>query len=89
MLNLLLPFCQALYATRPPVDDAADIELLRAHAADRAVAARVFTEPTAALAAARQSRAADELILVAGSLFLVAAIREQVVVRADVTPIMR
>jgi dihydrofolate synthase/folylpolyglutamate synthase len=89
MLNLLLPFCQALYATRPPVDDAADIELLRAHAADHAVAARVFTEPTAALAAARQSRAADELILVAGSLFLVAAIREEVVDRADVTPIMR
>ncbi|MBD1399787.1 bifunctional folylpolyglutamate synthase/dihydrofolate synthase [Pelovirga terrestris] len=89
MLHLLLPFCQALYATRPPVEDAADTELLCGHAADHAVAAQAFAEPIAALAAARQSRAADELIVVAGSLFLVAAIREQLVVRTDVTPIMR
>ncbi|MFO7813219.1 MAG: folylpolyglutamate synthase/dihydrofolate synthase family protein [Pelovirga sp.] len=89
MLNLLLPFCQSLYATRPPVDAAADTDLLCAHAADYAVAAQAFTEPTAALAAATQARAADELIVVAGSLFLVAAIREKVVVGTDVTPIMR
>ncbi len=89
MLKLLLPFCQALYATRPPVEDAADTKLLCALAAHHAVAAQAFIEPTEALATARQSRAGDELILVAGSLFLVAAIREQVVVGTDVTPIMR
>jgi dihydrofolate synthase/folylpolyglutamate synthase len=89
MLNLLLPFCQSLYATRPPVEDAMDTELLCTIAADHAVAAQAFTDPAAAFAVASQSRAADELILVAGSLFLVAAVRELVVVGTDVTPIMR
>ncbi len=88
MLDLLLPFCQCLYATRPPVEDAADTELLCAHAADHAVAAQGFAEPIAALAAAKQSRGTDDLILVAGSLFLVAVIREQVVARIDKTPII-
>jgi len=89
MLDQLLPFCQCLYATQPPVEDPADIKLICEHAAEHNVAVRGFAEPPAALQAARLSRAADELILVAGSLFLVAAIREQVVARTDVTAIMR
>lgn len=88
MLDLLLPFCQCLYATRPPVEDAADTELLCGHAADQGVAVQGFTTPTAALQAAQQSRSGTELILVAGSLFLVAAIREKVVVQTDITPII-
>lgn len=89
MLDLLLPFCQCLYATRPPVEDAAGIELLCGHAAAHDVATRGFATPAAALQAARQSRTAAELILVAGSLFLVAAIREEVVAQTDTTAIIR
>ncbi len=88
MLDLLLPFCQHVYATRPPVDAAADLELLCSHAADQGVAARSFADPVAALQAARESRAAAEPILVAGSRSLVAAIRELVIDRTDITSIM-
>ncbi len=88
MLDLLLPYCRTLYAVRPPVEDAADPSLLRARAADQGVEAQDYDEPIAALQAARQSRSGEEPVLVAGSLFLVAAIREQLVVQTDITPII-
>ena len=88
MLDLLLPFCDTLYAVKPPVEDAADPALLCARAAAHGVAARNYGDPIAALRASRQSRTGTESILVAGSLFLVAVIREQLVVQTDITPIM-
>ena len=88
MLDQLLPFCRSLYAVSPPVEDAADPALLCARAADQGLEAHAYEEPIAALQAARRSRSGDDPVLVAGSLFLVAAIRAQLVVQTDITPII-
>ena len=89
MLDLLLPFCRKLYAVTPPVEDAAEPELMCKRAAAQEVAAQSYVDPMAALRAAQQSRNDNEAIVVAGSLFLVAAVREQLVVQTDITPIIR
>jgi dihydrofolate synthase/folylpolyglutamate synthase len=76
ILAPLLPLVSALYATEPPVDTPlAPDEVVRL--ADRAgVSARAYASPAAALAAALAERRPGEIVLVAGSLFLVAAARE-------------
>lgn len=76
ILNPLLPLVCALYATEPPVDTPLALdEIVRL--ADRAgIPARTYASPTAALAAALADRRPGEIVLVAGSLFLVAAARE-------------
>jgi dihydrofolate synthase/folylpolyglutamate synthase len=72
----LLPRVTALYCTRPPVETAIEPETLAAVAAAAGRAARVFPTPAAALATALADRRAGEIVLVAGSLFLVAAARD-------------
>ena len=76
LLRPLLPFVERLYATRPPVDAVVDPQILVQLAEQSAVPAIAFADPQAALAAALQQRQAGQVLLVAGSLFLVAAIRE-------------
>jgi len=75
ILKLLLPFAAHLYATRPPVDDAVDPAALVALARSSGVSATVCESPESALAAAFQARRPGEVLLVAGSLFLVAEVR--------------
>jgi dihydrofolate synthase/folylpolyglutamate synthase len=58
------------------VDEAFDVDLMVQLALARGISAEPYPQPEAALNAARLRRKKDELILVAGSLFLVAAIRE-------------
>jgi dihydrofolate synthase / folylpolyglutamate synthase len=76
ILAPLLPLVCALYATEPPVDiPLAPDEIVRL-AGQAGVPARAFASPAAALAAALADRRAGEIVLVAGSLFLVATARE-------------
>lgn len=89
MLTELLPLCQAFYATRPPVDEAADLEGLVSQAQAAGVSATLCPDPAQALLAARQQRSEQGIILVAGSLFLIAASREAVLLQTQVTPILR
>ncbi|HKJ04748.1 MAG TPA: folylpolyglutamate synthase/dihydrofolate synthase family protein [Geopsychrobacteraceae bacterium] len=77
ILTPLLPFTKQLYACKPPVEAAVSPHSLAALARKAGVSAEVFELPQQALAAAQNTRKAEELILVAGSLFLVAEIREQ------------
>lgn len=75
LLAPLLPLCRGLYCTTPPGVAGVPPERLAASAAALGVPAQVFAEPRAALEAARDARRGDELVVVAGSLFLVAAVR--------------
>lgn len=76
ILGPLLPLATALYCTVPPVEQAvaaADL-VRRAEAGD--VSARAYPAVQEALEAALRERRPEEIVLVAGSLFLVAAARE-------------
>lgn len=88
MLDLLLPFCQQLYATSPPVEDAADPGQLVQQARTFGIAAESYADPVAALRAAQGKCSADGMILVAGSLFLVATIRAALLSQTEITPLI-
>ena len=75
LLAPLLPYAAALYCTRPPVDAAHDPAAIAALGLKAGLATQSFAEPEAALRAALAERRPGEVILVAGSLFLVAAAR--------------
>ena len=77
LLAPLLPFVERLYAVRPPVAAAVDPGKLVQLAAKSGILAAEYTEPAAALAAVQKNRSTDQVLVVAGSLFLVAAVREQ------------
>jgi len=72
----LLPFAIKVYCTVPPVDAAVPPAELAEIAASGGVASALWAAPAAALAAALADRCGDETVVVAGSLFLVAAARE-------------
>lgn len=76
ILRPLLPLVDGLYCTVPPVEDAAAAESIAHLAGEFGLAADCFANPATALAAALADRQQGEIILVAGSLFLVAAARE-------------
>jgi len=76
LLLELLPFAERVYATQPPVDNAASAEALALQASQAGVPAESYADPITALQSALARRSAGETILVAGSLFLVAVIRE-------------
>ena len=76
LLALLLPFAARVYATRPPVGDTVAPEKLVQQARESGILAEVYADPATALAAARRNQPAEGIILAAGSLFLVAAVRE-------------
>ncbi len=76
LLSELLPFVDYIYATSPPVDDAAPADELVQQAHKAGVWADEYSDPVMALRAALEKRSAKETVLVAGSLFLVAAVRE-------------
>jgi len=77
ILAPLLPHIGRIYACRPPVEKAVPPQKLAELAGSAGVSAEVFASPEQALDAALEARGADETILVAGSLFLVAVLRER------------
>ncbi len=76
LLSELLPFVGCVYATHPPVDEAFPAGKLVQQARESGVLASEYVDPGMAIQAALENRSAHEVVLVAGSLFLVAAIRE-------------
>ena len=87
LLLPLLPFVGQVYATRPPVDESIDPGNLVRLAEESGVLAAAYADPQAALAAARRDRQPGQVLLVAGSLFLVAAVREQLLPATDLLSI--
>ena len=76
ILGPLLPLVSALYCTVPAVESAVPAEELRRRGEAAGLTASVHATPAAAVAAALADRRGGEIVLVAGSLFLVAAARE-------------
>lgn len=76
ILRPVLPMVSRLYCTVPPVEDAEPAESIARLASDAGVTACCFDHPASALAEALADRHEGEIVLVAGSLFLVAAARE-------------
>ncbi len=71
----LAPLVRALYVTPVPDGVTVPAEVLAGWAWDAGVPARTFADPAAALAAALTDRQRDEVVVAAGSLYLVAAVR--------------
>jgi dihydrofolate synthase/folylpolyglutamate synthase len=76
ILDPILPQVKILYCTAPPVEEAVAPELLVRRGVEAGIPAAAYGSPETALAAALRDRRKDEIVLVAGSLFLVAAARE-------------
>jgi dihydrofolate synthase/folylpolyglutamate synthase len=76
ILGPLLPLVNSVYAAPPPVDTPIAPEEVARMAREAGVAARSFCSTAEALASALAERSSGEIVLVAGSLFLVAAARE-------------
>lgn len=76
ILGPLLPLVTTLYCTVPGTETAVLPEELCRRGEAAGIAGSIYATPTAALAAALADRRGDEIVLVAGSLFLVAAARE-------------
>ncbi len=87
MLDTLLPFVARLYLTSPPGVDAVAPQSLLESAQKAGVAAEVFAQPKAALAAAQQARQQD-ILLIAGSLFLIAELRALIVENPEILEIV-
>lgn len=79
LLAPLWPFAARVYATRPPVDEALDPRRIVAVAQGQGLPATLWETPQAALSAALAHEDETATVLVAGSLFLVAAVREALV----------
>lgn len=76
ILSPLLPWITELYCTVPPVEEAVPPETLARLSREAGRSARVFACCAEALDAALNDQRPGEIVLVAGSLFLVAAARE-------------
>lgn len=70
---------RAVYATAVPDGASVPPETVAAWAAGQGLPVRILPEPTEAFAAAMAERQPDEVVVVAGSLYLVAAVRGQLV----------
>ena len=76
LLSELLPFVSRAYVTRPPVDDAVPLEKMAQRIRESGIVAAEYSDPIMAVQAALENRSVEDTILVAGSLFLVAVVRE-------------
>ncbi|MBN1140732.1 MAG: hypothetical protein JXB25_02875, partial [Deltaproteobacteria bacterium] len=76
ILAPILPRCRALYCTVAREETFIDPHHLAAEGSRNGVASEAFADPEAAFRAAMQRRREGETILVAGSLFIVGAVRE-------------
>jgi dihydrofolate synthase/folylpolyglutamate synthase len=84
ILGPLLPYTMRLYATLPPVDQGVEPDKLVQTARQSGVPADVYATPAEAMDAALAERSEGEVVLVAGSLFLVAAVRDYLMDRERV-----
>ena len=76
LLAALLPFVGRAYVTCPPVDEAVPMEKMAQKVRESGIVVDEYADPVIAVQAALQNRSAEDTILVAGSLFLVAVVRE-------------
>jgi len=83
MLAMLLPFAHRIYATHAPVDKSVAPEKLVQMAKNSGILASAYEDPRDAFNAALEHRRPGESILVAGSLFLVACVREMLLSETD------
>ena len=79
VLCALLPQVSAVYCTSPPVEEAVPASTLAAEVEGRGVPSASYETPALAMEAALRERKPGEIVLVAGSLFLVAAVREYLI----------
>jgi len=79
ILALLLPLTLQLYAVAPPIEQAYPVVDVVTQVEDAHVAVLGFADIAAALQAAQQDCLSGEIVVVAGSLFLVAACRENLI----------
>ena len=78
ILAPILPHAAAVYCVEPPVEAAVPAALLEQTAVRAGVAAQVYPSLAEALRQARAAAGSAGVVLVAGSLFLVAAVREMI-----------
>ncbi|MCW9049469.1 MAG: bifunctional folylpolyglutamate synthase/dihydrofolate synthase [Deltaproteobacteria bacterium] len=83
LLLSLLPFASQVYATSPPVDEAVAPEKLVQLAQESGILASPYVDPATALKAALENCRPGSCVLVTGSLFLVAAVRELLLPETD------
>ncbi|MCK5826017.1 MAG: bifunctional folylpolyglutamate synthase/dihydrofolate synthase, partial [Desulfuromusa sp.] len=76
LLSELLPFVSRAYVTRPPVDDVVPLEKMAQRIRESGIVVDEYSDPLMAIQAALENRSAEDTVLVAGSLFLVAVVRE-------------
>ena len=76
ILAPILPRTSMLYCVEPPVEEPVPAASVAKVAQESGIAATIASCPSAALKAARQDREPGEIVLVAGSLFLIAEIRQ-------------
>lgn len=76
LISELLPFVSCVYATQPPVDVAVPVAEIVQQVRGAAIPVSGYVDPLAAFRAAMVNRDPKDIILVAGSLFLVAEIRD-------------
>jgi dihydrofolate synthase/folylpolyglutamate synthase len=87
LLETLFPYVATLYAARPPIDNAIDPQLMVDFSAESAIPGQAYETPADAVDAALKKCTADEIVVVAGSLFLVAAVREHLLPEAELMKI--
>ncbi len=83
LLGNLLPFVTHVYVTEPPFHPAVSADVLLQQVRDAGVAGETFLDPVVALQTAIRERQAGDVILVAGSLLLVAVAREFLLPEVD------
>ncbi len=76
ILAPILPHVAAVYCVEPPVEEAVPAAELQTSAAQSGSTAKTFASVADAYQKARQAAGRDGVVLTAGSLFLVAAVRE-------------
>ncbi len=81
ILAALLPLVSAVYCASPSVEEAVPAEDLARAVAQSGVPSSAYTSPHLAMEAALKDWQPGEIVLVAGSLFLVAAIRDYLIQR--------
>ncbi len=88
LLGELLPFAACVYVTQPPFHPAVPVDILMQEVESSGGTGFAYPEPVDAIKAALDNRQSGETILVAGSLFLVASIREFLLLNTNTVTIV-
>lgn len=79
----IVPHAAAIYCVEPPVEEAMPLQVLQSVAERQQCPSAAFASVAEALRKARAAAGDKAIVLVAGSLFLVAAVREIVLLREE------